>query len=372
MRVVRFIRTRKHCTMSRKPSFEYSLHLASGQAYVRIRGVFHYLGKYGTHESRVRHQNLVAAAQARRATLDLVRPMSVGELAERHLSAMREEYGPKSWQAVEAKRIALAVCDRFAGLEATAFGPKAMQEVQQAMLKRGNLCRAGVNRLVRRTIAMFKWAVSEELVPPAVWQALQTLRPIRFGKGRETKVRVAADSSAVDAVIQHLHANGNHGAALCVRFMRATGCRPGEAYSATPADFRLSDETPVYAVRHHKCESRGMERIIALNAAALQAVHDALALRPATHSPLFVNSAGKAWQVTTMAHMIERACAALGIERWIPYQLRHLAATEAVNRTGSEAAAAAMLGHAPNSGMIRRYSRNRLELAAQAAKAVGA
>jgi hypothetical protein len=49
-----------------------------------------------------------------------------------------------------------------------------------------------------------------------------------------------------------------------------------------------------------------------------------------------------------------------------------LAATEAVNRTGSEAAAAAMLGHAPNSTVVRRYSRQRFELAALAAKAVGA
>jgi integrase len=73
-----------------------------------------------------------------------------------------------------------------------------------------------------------------------------------------------------------------------------------------------------------------------------------------------------------MAHMIERACSALGIARWTPYQLRHLAATEAVNRTGSEAAAAALLGHSPDSTMIRRYSRNRLLLAAQAARAVGA
>ena len=358
--------------MPRKPSFEYSFHAASGQAYVRIRGEFHYLGKFGTHESRVRHQNLVAAAQARRATLDLVRPLSIGELAECYLAAMLKEYGAKAWQAVEAKRIALAVCERFAGLEATAFGPKSMQHIQQAMLERNNLSRAGVNRLVRRTISMFKWAVSEELVPASVWQALQTVRPIRFGKGRETKVRVAADSGAVEAVIQHFQANGKHSAAVCVRFMRATGCRPGEAYSATPADFRLSDATPIYTVRHHKCESRGMERLIVLNAAALDAVHSALAERPATHGPLFVNSAGKAWIDTTMAHMIERACKSLGIARWVPYQLRHLAATEAVNRTGNEAAAAAMLGHSPNSEIIRRYSRNRTELAAQAAKAVGA
>ena len=73
-----------------------------------------------------------------------------------------------------------------------------------------------------------------------------------------------------------------------------------------------------------------------------------------------------------MLNLIYRACDAVGVGRWTPYQLRHLAATEAVNRTGSEAAAAAMLGHAPNSTVVRRYSRQRFELAALAAKAVGA
>jgi len=114
------------------------------------------------------------------------------------------------------------------------------------------------------------------------------------------------------------------------------------------------------------------DRIIVLNAAAVEVVREALRGCGQTHGPLFRNRAGKAWEVTTMAHMIERACAELRIERWTPYQLRHLAATEAVNRTGSEAAAAALLGHSPDSTMIRRYSRNRLMLAVQAAKAVGA
>jgi integrase len=358
--------------MARTPSFEYSLHKASGQAYVRIGGKVRYLGRYGTHESRVRHQNIVAAAQARREAIDLMRPLSVGELAERYLAAMRAEYGPKSWQAVEGRRIALAVCERFAGLEAAAFGPKSMQEVQQSLLRRGRICRTGVNRMVRRTAAMFKWAVSEELLPPTVWQALQSVRPLRRGKGREVAPRMAVPSVAVDAVVAHLEGNGAFGAAWCLRFMRATGCRPGEAYSATPADFRLSDDPPVYIPQHHKCESRGMDRIIVLNSAAVAVVREALRECGQTHGPLFRNTVGKGWEVTTMAHMIERACEALKIERWTPYQLRHLAATEAVNRTGSEAAAAALLGHSPDSTMIRRYSRNRLLLAAQAARAVGA
>ncbi len=358
--------------MPRKPSFEYCLHAATGQAYVRVRGKIHYLGKYGTHESRVRHRNIVSAAQARQSLEDASRPLSVGELCELHLKAIAREYGAKSWKIGIARPVVLLVCARFAGLEAAAFGPKALQEIQQEMLASGEWCRRGVNRRRQFVVSMFKWAVSEELVQPAVWQALQTVRPVRYGKGFEVPPRVAADSDAVEAVVRHLHAAGNSGAAQCIAFMRATGCRPGEAYRATAADFRLSDAVPVYIVREHKNSHRGMERIVPLNAAAMSVVREALAMRPQTHAPLFTNGAGNTWEKSVMVNIVKRACKALGIAQWTPYQLRHLAATEAVNRTGNEAAAAAMLGHACDSTLVRRYSTNRLQLAAQAAKAVGA
>jgi integrase len=358
--------------MSRKPLYAYTLHKATGQAFVRVEGRMVYLGKYGSPESRVRHRNIVAAAQARQEAFDLMRPLSVGELCERFVQAMQREYGRRSWQDIEARAVALTVCAKHAGMEAATFGPKALQDIRQAMLKQDRLTRYGINRRKQHIVAMFKWAVSEELVPPSVWHSLQAVRPIRRGRGRDNPPRVPADPVAVDAVVERLQADGNTGAARCVRFMRATGCRPAEAYGATPADFRLSESLPTYTVREHKCAHRGMDRVIPLNAAAVAAVQDSLADRPQTHGLVFPNGAGKRWDNRTLPRMIARACEALGIQPWTPYQLRHLAATEAVNRTGNEAAVAAMLGHAPDSTVVRRYSVNRLQLAAQAAKAVGA
>jgi integrase len=358
--------------MPRQPKFAYCLHRPSGQAYVRVRGRIHYLGKYGTHESRVRHQNIVAAALAGVALVNAARPLSVGELAERFVLAMREEHGERSWWNHIARGVALTLCAKHAGMEAAAFGPKSLQDIQQALLREGRLTRYGVNRRKQSIVAMFKWAVSQELVQPSVWHALQSVKAIRRGKGRDNPPRVPADPAAVDAVVAHLNASGNHGAALCVRFMRATGCRPGEAFAATAADFRLSESLPTYTVQEHKNTHRGMERIVPLNAAAVAVVREALAARPQTHGPLFTNSAGNGWEKSVMLNIVKRACAHLGIPCWTPYQLRHLAATEAVNRTGNEAAVAAMLGHAPDSTVVRRYSVNRLQLAAQAAQAVGA
>jgi len=309
---------------------------------------------------------------AQQEAADLMRPLSVGELCERFVLAMREEHGARSWWEERARAVAMLVCAKYAGLEATAFGPKALQDIQQTLLAEGRLTRYGINRSKQHIVALFKWAVSQELVPPSAWHALQAVRALRRGKGRDNPPRLPADSAAVDAVVAHLMANGNAGAALCIRFMRATGCRPGEAFAATAADFRLSDPLPTYTVREHKNTHRGMERVVPLNAAAVAAVRDALAARPLTHGPLFVNSAGHGWEKSVMLNIVKRACASLGIQHWTPYQLRHLAATEAVNRTGNEAAVAAMLGHAPDSTVVRRYSVNRLELAARAAQAVGA
>jgi integrase len=58
------------------------------------------------------------------------------------------------------------------------------------------------------------------------------------------------------------------------------------------------------------------------------------------------------------------------ITSWMPYQMRHLAATEAVAATGSETAAAALLGHSPSSTVVRRYSTQRDASARLAADAI--
>ena len=365
--------------MARHEPFAYRRHKARNLAYVALPdGRMLYLGRFDSPESHQRYRAVLAELKAGREARTGLRCMdfSVGELAERYVLAMEAEHGPKAWQAVEARLLALDLCSEHAGLPLADFGPKALQTVQRRLLERPGqprkLSRRGINHRVRRIIGIFKWGVSEELVRAEHWKALETVRPLRAGVGFDHPPREAADPAAVDAVVAYLTRRGATGAARCVRFLRATGCRPGEAFIATAADLRLNASPPLYLPRHHKCASRGMDRVVVLNAAARAAVNEALAERPALDRPLFLNRAGQPWEDTELLHMVERACKALGVKRWVPYQLRHLAATEAVNRTGSEAAAAAMLGHSPDSTMIRRYSRQRLLLAAQAAEAVGA
>jgi integrase len=85
---------------------------------------------------------------------------------------------------------------------------------------------------------------------------------------------------------------------------------------------------------------------------------------------VFDNTNGRPFKPNALLLAIRRGVSATGCATWYPYGLRHLAATTALARTGSEAAAAALLGHTPRSTIIQRYSRDRRVLAAMAANSL--
>jgi hypothetical protein len=55
--------------------------------------------------------------------------------------------------------------------KAVEFGPRALKAVRHRMMKRGNV-RTTIDKNIGRIKNVFRWAVSEELIPPAVHQAL--------------------------------------------------------------------------------------------------------------------------------------------------------------------------------------------------------
>ena len=64
---------------------------------------------------------------------------------------------------------------------AAEFGPLALKATREVMVRRG-WCRKLVNQRVNRVRRIFKWAVAEELVPPAVHQALAALPGLQRGR----------------------------------------------------------------------------------------------------------------------------------------------------------------------------------------------
>ena len=61
------------------------------------------------------------------------------------------------------------------------FGPLALKAIQQRFI-RDRICRDQINQRIGKIKRVFKWAVSEQLIPPSVFQALQTVVGLRAGR----------------------------------------------------------------------------------------------------------------------------------------------------------------------------------------------
>jgi hypothetical protein len=104
--------------------------------------------------------------------------------AERYYSWNRDPRRGDAWNT----RRTLAILDSLYGSTvAKDLGPLDFRAIQGEMVRLG-WCRTMVNHEVGRVKRFFRWAVSEELIPSAVWHSLLSCPSLRKGKSeaRET------------------------------------------------------------------------------------------------------------------------------------------------------------------------------------------
>ncbi|MFM1889337.1 MAG: hypothetical protein RLZZ565_94 [Planctomycetota bacterium] len=352
------------------------------------------LGRYGDPDGYATFERIRDEWFAKNADRTPVGPdgLTVAELAERWLDheKARADAGridPKTYAAGRA--IAEAVVAEHAGMPVIRFGPKALKDIQARLIvtrckvthgryrdagEPPTLSRAEVNRRVNGIRRLFRWGVSEELVAPAVLASLEAVAGLRAGEARDNPPRQPAKPEHVRALVAELDARGHHGPARVLELLRWTGCRPDEACTLTAADVVETRHGLELHIRKHKTrKTTEADRIVPLNAPAAAIVREALAdgrsIDPAR--PLFLTVTGCPFDSERFYRIARDTADAAGIDRVEPYGLRHLAATEGIEAGMSEAAVAAMLGHTPNSSVVRRYSQDRTALARQAANAIG-
>ena len=136
----------------------------SGQARVVIDGRTHYLGTYGSPESREKYERLIHEWLARRSEAAPPPPpptaqepgLLLCELMAAYLEFVDHEYGRKTpaWYSVrDALRIAKAL---YLTLPAAQFGPLALKACREKMVADQDWSRAYVNRQVQRLCQMFR------------------------------------------------------------------------------------------------------------------------------------------------------------------------------------------------------------------------
>jgi integrase len=257
-------------------------HKPSGLAVVTIAGHDHYLGPWPAKmrkpppSAKESYDALIAEwlAGGRSAPADAP-ALSVEALldlfwkhAELHY---RDADGQPGYELTNFKYSLRPLRFLYPDLPAADFGPLKLKAVRNLMVRgythpkygpQEALSRGVVNARCRRIVRVFKWAVSEELVPESVWSALRTVRGLEKGRtdAREAPPVAPVALAHVEATLPFLN---RHTAAMA-RLQLLTGMRPGEVCIMRASDIDRAGPVWLYRPRRHKTKHRGKERVIAL------------------------------------------------------------------------------------------------------------
>lgn len=386
--------------MAKEPS--YCHHKGTNQAYIRLAGKVHYLGPYGSPESKEKYRRIKGEWLLNPEAFEIRKEAasdgpSMAELCLAYLEYAKGYYaGSKETEHI--RRAIQAISELYATMPAAKFGSVEFKACI-AWFNDGTRSRAFINAQAKRLIRLLKWGVSEKLVPVTVHQEVKCVSLLKRGKtqARETEPVKPVPAEIIEKTITEMP----QVVADMVRLQLLLGCRPGELCGLTPGDVdRYAGEVWEIHLMHHKTAHHGHKRTIYAGPQA-QAILAKYLLRD-QDKPCFSpreaerqrakgkpgrRTAGDQYDTSTYGKAIAYACrrafpppkesrrdkAAVKAwhiaHRWSPNQLRHSRATEVRRLYGLEAAAS-VLGHS-EIGVTQVYAEQDRERARRVAREVG-
>lgn len=362
---------------NRVPS--YRLHKASGKAVVTLDGRDHYLGLYGSPESRQAYDRLTGEwlANGRRSPGLPEQQLTVEELMAAfwaHVEAYYRRPDGSPTSEVDSFRQSLRpVRARYAETPVDQFGPLALKALREELISRGYV-RRSVNQRVGRIKRMFKWGVENELVPAPVYQALQAVEGLKHGRSeaQEKEPIKPVDEKLVQAIKPHV----SRQVWSMVQLQLLTGMRSGEVVIMRGCDLNVSGDVWEYRPAHHKTAHHGRDRVVPLGPKAQAIIQEFLksdlegylfspkdahreraeARRRERKTPVTPSHAARQKKVRpkrapgdtytnqSYGKAVAMGCKKAGVAHWTPHQLRHTTATRIRKEHGLEAAQV-ILGH---------------------------
>lgn len=255
----------------RVPSLRH--HRPSGRAVVTLDGRDYYLGRYGSQESKAEYQRFLAEFLSGGLKAGSVAPdLTVNELAARYLQFADGYYLKRGEPTAEPDNIALAnrpLRQLYGHTPAAEFGPLRLHAVRQAMID-SDLCRNEVNKRVGKIVRMFKWAVSQELIPSSVFHGLQAVSGLRRGRSgaRESPPVKPVPLAFVEAIRPHVSPQ----VWAMIQLQLLTGARSGEVCPMRTCDIDTKGRVWCFVPESHKTEHHDRERRIYLGPKAIDVV----------------------------------------------------------------------------------------------------
>jgi hypothetical protein len=259
------------------------------------------------------------------------------DFAEAHY---RAPDGTPTGEAEHMKLVGRYIRGLYGDTPAAEFGPLALKAVRQQFLNAG-WCRTTVNQQTERVRRIFKWAASEELVPPAVY-AVWLYRPPHHKTAWRGKARVIAVGPKAQELLREF-------------FTPDLGdylFSPRRGVEEVRAERAAARKTPRYpshmrrnaAKRKAKPQRTPDERYTQRSYfVALTRACDRAFPPPCELAPRPGESRAKWWGRLT-AEQRDEVKAWRKAHRWHPNQLRHTFATRVRKEHGLEAAQV-LLGH---------------------------
>jgi integrase len=240
----------------------YRLYRRTGQAVVTIDGKDRYLGRHGSPESKAEYDRIIGEWLARGRRSEETEPagISVNELCLAwlgHAETIYQRDGVPTTELSRVKGVLRHVQALYDTLQVKDFGPLRLKALRQRFIDHGG-CRRTVNASTMIVKRMFKWGVSEELVPADVWHGLQAVAGLRLGQSnvREAAPVRCVPDDLVDATLPHVLPE----VAAMIRLQRITGMRSGELTRMTTGTIDASGEVWTYRPVRHKTQHHGHVR----------------------------------------------------------------------------------------------------------------
>ncbi len=376
----------------------YRKHRASGQAVVTLNGVDHYLGRFGTPQSKAEYDRIINEWLALGRRLPAQSSAGSAEWLVKELVIGYFGQCAATLPDVELDKIKYAlkpVRELYGETPATKFGPVAFQAVRQKLVDSG----LGIST-IRQRLGIIKrmvaWGVANERLPGDALHRLQAVAGLKAGRNgvKPPKKVKPASPEHIDAILPHL----NPVVRAMVQLQGLTGARPGEIRCMTTGQLDRTVDPWTYTLTHHKTERFGNDRVIPLGPRAQEVLRDWLKADP--DSPLFSPreacqrtreasyrptrtdhqragkrkrkpkwKAGEVYSKDAYRWAVERACIKAGVPVFSPNQIRHTYATRVRHEYGLETAQV-LLGHA-KLGTTQVYAERDLAKAVEVAKKIG-
>ena len=234
-------------------------------AFVEIDGRRVYLGEWDSPQSKQAYQRLLVERSRGILVQSDTDEVFVAELlaafAEHARVYYREPDGAPGREVANFAPLVRLIHDLYGDQPASDFDARALKNVRQAMIDKG-YARRTINRMVVRARSIFKWGVSEGLVPPTVLTSLSAVDGLRAGRtvARETPPVMPVTESQIETTLPYMPQVLQD----MVRVQLYTGMRPGELCQMRAVDIEVAGELWVYRPRTHKTQHRGRERLIAI------------------------------------------------------------------------------------------------------------